>query len=88
MYEVNFKESATRFPVLYDKVILCEAVVNTGNTFLWIKEVLLDMGYENDDIITTALVQNVTSTFECDFVGEYSSSMPEFYYERYNKAWE
>ena len=88
MYEVNFREGAARFPVLYDKVILCEAAVLSGNTFRWIKEVLLDLGYENDDIITTALVQNVTSTFECDFVGEYSSSMPEFYYERYNKHWD
>jgi hypothetical protein len=88
MYEVNFREAAARFPVLYDKIILCEAAVLSGNNYRWIKEVLLDLGYENDDIITTSLVQNVSSSFECDYVGEYSSSMPEFYYERYNKHWE
>lgn len=88
MYEVHFRESIARFSVLYDKIILCEAAVLSGNNYRWIKEALLDLGYENDDIITTALVQKVNSVFECDYVGEYSSTMPEFYYERYNKNWD
>lgn len=88
MYEVVFRENAVRFPVLYDKIILCEAAVLSGNNYRWIKEALLDLGYENDDIITTALIQKVESVFYCDYVGEYASSMPEFYYERYNKNWE
>jgi hypothetical protein len=88
MYEISFRENIHRFPALYDKVILCEAAVLSGNNYRWIKEVLLEMGYKDQDIITTALIQMVGSSFDCDFVGEYSSSMPEFYYERYNKNWE
>lgn len=88
MYEIEFRENAVHFPVRYDKVILCEAAVLSGNNYRWIKEVLLDLGYENDDIITVALIQKVESIFDCDYVGEYATSMPEFYYERYNKHWE
>jgi hypothetical protein len=88
MYEISFRENIHRFPALYDKVILCEAAVLSGNNYRWIKDVLLDVGYRDEDIISTALVQSISSSFDCDFVGEYSSTMPEFYYERYNKAWE
>ena len=53
-----------------------------------IKERLLDRGYENDDIITVALTEMNSSKFKCDYVQAYTDTMPEFYWERYNKHWE
>lgn len=88
-YENLFrKSSAFFFPGVYDKVILCEAAVLSGNNYIWIKQVLLDLGYKNDQIITTSLIEMTTSVFNCDYVAEYSTKMPEFYYERYNKHWD
>ena len=87
IYKLIMRGSIT-FPYKYDKIILCEAAVLSGNNYTWIKERLLDMGYENDDIITVALLEMDSSKFKCDFVGEYVSDMPEFYWERYNKNWD
>lgn len=87
-YEVLFKDLIKPMPIIYDKIILCEAVVLSGKNYKWIKNALLDAGYENDDIITIALLQRSDSIFECDYVGEYCSEMPEFYWERYNKHWD
>lgn len=87
-YVREFKRLALGFPIRYDKIILCEAAVLSGKNYTWIKEVLLDRGYENDDIITVALLEMETSVFKSDFVGEYVKGMPEFYWERYNKHWD
>lgn len=84
-YEVIFKEMNDALPILYDKVILCQSLVLTGRNFKWVKEVLLDLGYENDDIITVSLFQHDDSLFECDYIGEYCSEMPKFYWQRHNK---
>jgi len=88
VYEYEFKRNSVLIPYKYDKIILVEAAVLSGNNYTWIKERLLDMGYENDDIITVALLEMESSKFKCDFVGEYISDMPEFYWERYNKHWD
>ncbi len=88
VYEYEFKRNSVLIPYKYDKIILVEAAVLSGNNYTWIKERLLDMGYENDDIITVALLEMKSSKFKCDFVGEYVSDMPEFYWERYNKHWD
>jgi hypothetical protein len=65
-----------------------EAAVLSGNNYTWIKEMLLDMGYENDDIITVALIEMNSSVFKCDYVQAYTDTIPEFYWERYNKHWD
>jgi len=88
LYQEAFKEAVKQITYKYDKIILVEAAVLSGNNYTWIKEYLLDMGYENDDIITVSLIELYTSKFKCDFVGEYSIEMPEFYWERYNKHWD
>lgn len=87
-YEKKFKQRFHFYPLRYDKLILCEAAVLSGNNYTWLKNALFDMGYENDDIITVALLEMETSVFKCDYVGEYVSEMPEFYWERYNKHWD
>lgn len=87
-YEKVFKRVSLEFPIKYDKIILCEAAVLSGKNYKWIKEVLLDRGYENDDLITVSLLEMESSVFKCDFVGEYVREMPEFYWERYNKHWD
>ena len=46
------------------------------------------MGYENDDIITVALIEMNSSKFKCDYVQAYTDTIPEFYWERYNKHWD
>ena len=87
-YQKTFIKASVIFPQMYDKVILCEAAVLSGNNYIWIKKVLLDLGYKNENIITTALIEMTTSIFNCDYVAEYSTKMPEFYYERHNKHWD
>jgi len=87
-YELKFKKESTALPVLYNKINLVEAAVLSGNNYTWIKERLLDRGYENDDIITIALTEMNTSIFKCDYVQAYTDTIPEFYWERYNKHWD
>jgi hypothetical protein len=88
LYEKQFKEDSKIFTYRYDKIILVEAAVLSGNNYTWLKEILLDLGYENDDIITVALLEMTTSKFKCDYVGEHTDTMPEFYWERYNSHWD
>lgn len=87
-YEIKFKRQTLGLPILYDKIILVEAAVLSGNNYTWIKELLLDRGYENDDIITVALIEMNSSKFKCDYVQAYTDVIPEFYWERYNKNWD
>lgn len=88
IYQEAFKEAVQQITYKYEKIILVGAAVLSGNNYTWIKEFLLDLGYENEDIITVSLIELYTSKFKCDFVGEYSLDMPEFYWERYNKHWD
>jgi hypothetical protein len=87
-YQYEFKRGGQFIPYRYHKVILVEAAVLSGNNYTWIKEMLLDMGYENDDIITVALIEMNSSVFKCEYVQAYTDTMPEFYWERYNKHWD
>jgi hypothetical protein len=87
-YEQDFKQLSLNFSTKYDKVILCEAAVLSGKNYTWLKEILLDRGYKNEEIITVALLEMNVSIFKSDYVGEYISDMPEFYWERYNKHWD
>lgn len=87
-YRKKFKEEFRKVTLKYDTVILCEAAVLSGNNYTWIKEVIMDFGYEDGDIITIALLEMETSVFKSDYVGAYISEMPEFYWERYNKNWD
>lgn len=88
IYQEAFKEAVQQITYKYEKIILVEAAVLSGNNYTWIKEFLLGLGYEDEDIITVSLLELFTSKFKCDFVGEYSLDMPEFYWERYNKHWD
>lgn len=87
-YEQDFEQLTLNFSTKYDKIILCEAAVLSGKNYTWLKEILLDRGYKNDEIITVALLEMNSSIFKSDYVGEYISDMPEFYWERYNKHWD
>ena len=87
-YELKFKRESLGLPAFYSTVILVEAAVLSGNNYTWIKQRLLDRGYQEKDIITVALLEMNNSKFKCDYVGAYSDTMPEFYYERYNKHWD
>ena len=87
-YELKFKKESMILPVLYDKVILVEAAVLSGNNYTWIKERLLDRGFKEECIITVALTEMNTSKFKCDYVQAYTDTIPEFYWERYNKHWD
>jgi hypothetical protein len=87
-YQYEFKKGGQIIPYRYHKVILVEAAVLSGNNYTWIKEMLLDMGYENDDIITVALIEMNSSVFKCEYVQAYTDTIPEFYWERYNKHWD
>ena len=72
----------------YNKIILCEAAVLSGKNYTWLKDILLTKGYSDNNIISVALLEMYSSTFKSTFVGEYIKDMPEFYWERYNKAWD
>jgi hypothetical protein len=72
----------------YDKIVLVEAAVLSGNNYTWIVDMICSRGFEREDIIATALIQKADSIFECDLVGDYVTDMPEFYWERYNKHWD
>lgn len=72
----------------YNKIVLCEAAVLSGKNYTWLKDILLTKGYKDNDIISVALLEMYSSTFKSTFVGEYIVDMPEFYWERYNKAWD
>jgi len=87
-YEMEFKKKCRFLPILYGKVILVEAAVLSGNNYTWIKQMLLDRGFKDEDIITVALTEMNSSKFKCDYVQAYIDSMPEFYWERYNKHWD
>lgn len=87
-YEEIFNREFQNFTSKYDKLILCEAAVLSGKNYKWLKNALLNFNYPSDDIITVSLLEMNTSIFKCDFVGEYISEMPEFYWERYNKHWD
>jgi len=87
-YKIKFKRQTLGLPILYDKIILVEAAVLSGNNYTWIKQILLDRGYQNDNIITVALTEMNSSIFKCDYVEAYTDIIPEFYWERYNKHWD
>lgn len=70
-----------------DKIVLVEAAVLTGKNYTWIREELMAVGFLPDDIITVALLEMKDSGFKSDVVGEYISTMPEFYWEEPNKHW-
>jgi hypothetical protein len=72
----------------YDKIILVEAAVLSGNNYTWLSKCLKDIGYKDEDIITVALLEMSSSIFKCNYVGEYVDSIPEFYWERYNIHWD
>jgi hypothetical protein len=87
-YLLKFIKEFEKHIPKYKKVILCEAAVLSGKNYTWIKEVLLKYGYKDEDILTVALLEMKSSIFKSDFVGEYIDSMPEFYWEKYNKNWD
>ena len=72
-YLEKFQKEFTEYVSKYDKVILCEAAVLSGKNYTWITKALLEME---------------SSIFKSNFVGEYINTMPEFYWERYNKNWD
>ena len=88
VYKEKFEQINKEFKNKYDKVILVEAAVLSGNNYTWLSKCLKDIGYKDEDIITVALLEMSSSIFKCNYVGEYIDSMPEFYWERYNIHWD
>jgi len=87
-YVIQFNNFLEEIGNKYEKFFLVEAAVLSGNNYTWLVHMMLDRGYDRDDIVTVALIQHTDSIFDCDVVGDYSTSMPEFYYERYNVFWD
>lgn len=88
VYKEKFEQINKEFKNKYDKVILVEAAVLSGNNYTWLSKCLKDIGYKDEEIITVALLEMSSSIFKCNYVGEYIDSMPEFYWERYNIHWD
>ena len=88
VYKEKFEQINKEFKNKYDKIILVEAAVLSGNNYTWLSKCLKDIGYKDEDIITVALLEMSSSIFKCNYVGEYIDSMPEFYWERYNIHWD
>jgi ABC-type uncharacterized transport system YnjBCD permease subunit len=88
LYVEAFKETSLKLINEYNQVILCEAAVLSGKNYTWLKDILVTRGYSDNNIISVALLEMYSSTFKSTFVGEYIKDMPEFYWERYNKAWD
>ena len=88
LYVEAFKKTCLQFIGRYSKIILCEAAVLSGKNYTWLKDILSTKGYDDDSIISAALLEMHSSIFKSTFVGEYIEDMPEFYWERYNKAWD
>jgi len=87
LYVEAFKKISLELINEYSNIILCEAAVLSGKNYTWLKDVLLTNGYSDNHITSVALLEMYSSTFKSTFVGEYITDMPEFYWERYNKAW-
>jgi hypothetical protein len=88
IYKEKFEQINKEFKIKYDKIILVEAAVLSGNNYTWLSKCLKDIGYKDEDIITVALLEMSSSIFKCDYVSEYVDSIPEFYWERYNIHWD
>jgi hypothetical protein len=88
LYKKKFEKINKKFKKNYDKIILVEAAVLSGNNYTWLTQCLKDIEYKNEDIITVSLLEMSSSIFKCNYVGEYVESMPEFYWERYNIHWD
>jgi hypothetical protein len=88
VYKERFEQISKDFKSKYDKIILVEAAVLSGNNYTWLTQCLRDIGYDDENIVTVSLLEMTTSIFKCDYVGEYVDSMPEFYWERYNIHWD
>ena len=88
IYKEKFEQINKEFNNKYDKIILVEAAVLSGNNYTWLSKCLKDIGYKDEDIITVALLEMSSSIFKCNYVGEYVDSIPEFYWERYNIHWD
>ena len=76
--------------ISYQKLILVEAGIIRGGNWKWIVEVLIQLGYNRDNITLVALCENIYSQTKSDYVGEYYNAEVEeltFYYERFNKHW-
>lgn len=88
LYVEAFKKISLELINEYSNIILCEAAVLSGKNYTWLKDVLLTNGYSDNHITSVALLEMYSSIFKSTFVGEYITDMPEFYWERYNKAWD
>lgn len=87
-YVIQFSEFLEGLTPQYEKIYLVEAAVLSGNNYTWLVHMLMDHGFDRDDICTVALIQKADSIFDCDVVGDYVVDMPEFYFERYNIHWD
>lgn len=87
-YKINFEAMIPIILYKYDQVVLCEAAILSGKNYTWIVDMLMKSGYSREDIITTALIERDGSVFKSDYVGGRCSTMPDFYFERYNLNWD
>lgn len=71
----------------YKNFIFVEAGVIRGSNYQWIKDKFLKY-YKEEQLLFTALFQNINSKFKCNCVGEYYDNDTQdltFYWERFNK---
>ena len=87
-YKRVLQAVAPHFKKMMDKVVLVEAAVLTGGNYQWIQEELIKAGFLKEDIITLALLEHKDSVTKCKIVGDYTSEVPTFYWEEYNKHWD
>lgn len=74
----------------YEKFILAEAGVISGNNYIWLTSMLkYQFGVPAENIRTVALYENIHSKYKCNYVAEYYDNEKEdlcFWWEKPNKA--
>lgn len=78
-YSIRFKFDSMNYNIHYDKIIVCS--VETVHSHMWIHEILMDNGYEKDDIVYISLYEKSLSLHKADYIGRYLDSEAQFYWE-------
>jgi len=75
-----FGLSAASFRARFHKIIICSTY--TCPFLDKLKNVLFDLGYENDDLVFMSITEHWDSDFRANVVGEYVDKKPIFYWEK------
>lgn len=87
-YQINFEINFADWVIDWRNFVLIEAGVIRGGNYTWITKVMEKFTQKN--YYSVALLENVHSNFESDFVGEYYNDMTQdlhFWWERPNNHW-